>query len=143
MLGDFNVIISAMPCFLELSEDDVDGRGSSSGTEGRTVSIGRALSSVPSVPCETDDGSPLDSIVGVKVVLGVRNWVLETACLSTVGTLKAGLAARGGELNERGLIGLGNEAAVADRGALSLPIVVSADVSLLMLFWGRERGDGL
>jgi hypothetical protein len=65
---------------------------------------------------ETDDGDALDSIVEAEAVLGVRSWVLETACLSTVGTLKAGLVARGDELNERELTGLGNEVAVADKG---------------------------
>ena len=76
-------------------------------------------------------------------MLGVRNWILETACLSTVGTLKTGPVARGDELNERELTGLGNEVAEADKGILGLSIVGSADVSLLMLFCGSERGDGL
>ena len=49
------------------------------------------------------------------MVLGVRNWMLETACLSTVGTFKAGFVERGDELKERGLIGLGNEAVEADK----------------------------
>lgn len=40
LLGDFNAIVSAIPCLLELSDDDVDGRDSSSGIDGRTTSAG-------------------------------------------------------------------------------------------------------
>lgn len=69
--------------------------------------------------------------------------MLETACLSTVGTLKAGLVARGDELNERELTGLGKEVPVADKGVRCLSMMWLTDVSLLMLFWGSERGDGL
>jgi hypothetical protein len=84
-----------------------------------------------------------DRRVEAEFVLGERNWMLETACLSTVGTLKAGLVARGDELNERELAGLGREVAVADKGVRGLSTVGLADLSLLMLFCGRERGDGL
>ena len=145
LLGDFDVTVSITPCFLELSEDDVDGRGSSSEIDGRAASAGHddMSSPVASVPCETDGGDTLDNIVEVEVVLGVRNWVLETACLSIVGTLKAGFVARGDKLNERGFTGLGNEVAAAGKGALGLSTAGLADVSPLMLFCGNERGDGL
>ena len=33
LLDDFSVITSATPCFPELSDDDVDGRGASSGMD--------------------------------------------------------------------------------------------------------------
>lgn len=62
----------------------------------------------------------LDGRVEMELVLGERNWMLETACLSTVGTLNAGLIARGEELNERELAGLGREVAVADKGVRGL-----------------------
>ena len=77
------------------------------------------------------------------MVLGVRNWMLETACLSTVGTFKAGLVVSGDELKERELTGLGNEVAVADKEVRGSSIVGATGVSLLMLFCGSERGDGL
>jgi len=145
LLGDFNVIASAMPCFLELSGGDVDGRDSSAGVGGWTASTERDDISLPvaSVSCKTDGGDTLDSIVEVGTALGVRNWALETACLSIVGTLRAVPVARGDELNERELTGLGNEVAEVDKGVLGLSIVWSTDVSLLMLFCGSERGDGL
>lgn len=88
-------------------------------------------------------GDRLDNELETGLVPGVRNWMLETACLSTVGTLKGGLVARGDELKERGLRGLGKEVTVADKGVRGLSRVESADVSLLMLFCGSERGDGL
>ena len=145
LLGDFNAIVSAVPCFLELSDDDVDGRDSLSGIDGRTTSTGcdNVSSPVASVSCEIDDREALGSIVEAETVLGECNWTLETACLSTIGTLKAGPVARGDELNERELTGFENEVAVADKGVLGLSIVGSVDVSLLMLFCGNERGDGL
>lgn len=40
LLGEFNVIVSNMPCLLDFSDEDVDGRGSSSGIDGRTDSVG-------------------------------------------------------------------------------------------------------
>ena len=92
---------------------------------------------------ESGEGGTFDGRVGTELAVGVRNWVLETACLRTVGTLKAGLIARGDELNDRELAGLGKEVAVADRGVRGLSMVGSTEVSLLMLFCGRERGDGL
>lgn len=49
--------------------------------------------------------------------------MLETACLSTVGTFKAGFVERGDELKERGLIGLGNEAVEADKEVRGSPVV--------------------
>lgn len=79
-------------------------------------------------------GNPLDNGLETGLVLGVRNWTLETACLSTVGTLKGGLVARGDELKERGLTGLGEEVTVADKEVWGLSRVEPADVSLLMLF---------
>jgi hypothetical protein len=108
-LGDFNEVVSAVPWGLELSDDEVDGRDSSGGFSEVPTSIGRDNNSSPfSAVCwETEEGDVLEKRVGTGLVLGVRNWVLETACLSTVGTLKGGLAARGDELNERGLMGLG------------------------------------
>ena len=145
LLGDFDVIVSIMPCLLELSEDDVDGRGSSSEIDGRVASAGYddMSSSVASIPCETDGGDTLDSIVEVEIVLGVRNWVLETACLSIVGTLKVGFVAGGNKLNECGFTGLGNEVAAVGKEALGLSTAGLAAASPLMLFCGNERGDGL
>lgn len=117
LLGDFSVIGSVVPCFLELSDDDVCGRGSSTEIDGRTASAGCDGVSplVASVRWEADDGEASGSIVEAEVVLCVRNWTLETACLSTVGTLKTGPVARGDKLNERELIGLGNEVPIADK----------------------------
>ena len=92
---------------------------------------------------ETDDGEASDSVVGARVVLGVRSWALETACLSTVGTFTAGLVARDDELKERELTGLGNEAALADKEVPGLLTAESAGVYPLILFCGSERGDGL
>ena len=77
------------------------------------------------------------------MVLGVRNCMLETACLSTIGTLKPGLVARGDELNERELTGLGRDIEVADKGVRGLSMLGLTDASPLMLFCGKERGDGL
>lgn len=74
---------------------------------------------------------------------GVRNWMFETACLRTVGTIKAGLVPGDNELNEIGLTGLGNEVEEADKGSLGLSTVRFAGASLLILFCGSERGDGL
>ena len=143
-LEDLNVTVSAISCFLELSDDDVDGRGSSGGIDGGMGSLecDNVSSPAASVPCETD-GDALDSIVEAGTVLGVRNWVLETACLSAVGTLNAGLVARDNELNECRLAGLGNEIADADKGHLCLSTDGSVDISLLILFCGNESGDGL
>ena len=141
------MVVSAVPRLFELSDDDVDGRGSSSRTDRRTASAGYGDGSSPatSVPCETD-GDPLVSIVEAEIVLGVRSWMLETACLSTVGTAKAGLVARGDEFDEfdeSELAGLWNEVVVTDKEGLSLSVVASVDISLLILFCGSERGDGL
>ena len=80
--------------------------------------------------------------MAAEVVLGVRNWMLETACLSTVGTFKTGLGACD-ELKERGLTGLGNEIVIADKGVRGFSIAGLTGVSLLTLFCGRERGEGL
>ena len=127
-----------MPCFPELSDDDVDGRGPSTRAGGRTVSTGRdSVSSLTtSARWGADDGRV------AEVVLGVRNWILETACLSTVGTFKAGLVACD-ELKERELTGLGNEVVIADKGVRGISIAGLTGVSLLMLFCGSERGEGL
>ena len=46
-------------------------------------------------------------------------------------------------MKERELTGLGNEVAIADKGVRGLSTVGLAGVSLLMLFCGSERGDGL
>ena len=81
--------------------------------------------------------------MGLGDSLGVRNWMLETACLRTVGTFKAGLDPGDTELNEIGLTGLGKEAEEADEGSLGLSTVSLEDTSLLILFCGNERGDGL
>lgn len=121
LLGDFSASVSAKPRFPELSDDDVDGRAASAGCEG--------VSPVTSVRCGT--------------VLGVRNWILETACLSTVGTFRAGLVASGDELKVREPMELWNEIAVADRGVRGLSTAGLVGASLLMLFCGSERGDGL
>jgi len=83
----------------------------------------------------------LDNIAEAELTPGVRSWILEAACLSTVGTFKAGVVAEDVELNERGLRGLG--IAVADKGVRGLSTVGSTEVSLLILFCGSERGDGL
>ena len=119
-LGDSSTIGSVMPCFPELSDDDVDGRGPSTKTDGQTVSTG------------------CDSVSS----LGVRNWMFETACLSTMGTFKTGLVACD-ELKERELTGLGNEVTIADKGVRGFSIAGLTGVSLLMLFCGSERGEGL
>jgi len=131
-----------MPCFPELSDDDVDGRGPSTKADGRTVSTGcdDVSSLTTSARWGADDG--VDGIVAAEVVLGVRNWMLETACLSTVGTFKAGVVACD-ELKERELTGLGNEVTIADKGVRGFSIAGLTGVSLLMLFCGSERGEGL
>jgi hypothetical protein len=145
LFGDFNVIASGMPCCLELPEDDVEVRGSSSRFDGWIASAGRdgVSSLVPSFRWGTNEEDVLGNRVEAGLVLGVRNWTLETACLSTVGMFKPGLVARGDELNERGLWGLDKAAAVADKEVWGLSTVGPADVSLLILFCGSERGDGL
>ena len=141
-LGDCSAIGSAMPCF-PVSDDDVDGRGSSTKTDGRTVSAGcDDVSSLTTSARWGADGEALDGIVAAEVVLGVRNWMLETACLSTVGTFKAGLVACD-ELKERELTGLGNEVTIADKGVRGFSIAGLTGVSPLMLFCGSERGEGL
>ena len=88
-------------------------------------------------------GGELGNVMEVGDSPGVRNWMLETACLRTIGTLKAGLDPGDSELNEIGLVGLGKEVTEADKGSLGLSTVRPADGSLLTLFCGSERGDGL
>jgi len=94
-VGDFSAMESAMPCFPELSEDDVDGRGPSTKTDGRTVSAGcdNISSLATSARWGADDGEAEEGDVIAEATLGVRNWMLETACLSTVGMFRAGLVA--------------------------------------------------
>ena len=139
------MVMSTEPWGLELSDEEVDGRDSSSDFGGSWASAGRGDVSIllSSVCWGSDEGAALDNRMGAGLVLGVRSWMLETACLSTVGTLKGGLAARGDELNERGLIGLGCDVAVADKGVRGISVTELTGASLLMLFCGRESGDGL
>ena len=148
LFGDFGVVTSIAPCGPERSDEEVDGRESSGCFCGLTAPAGcddisSPLPSPPSVWLEGDEGDAFDSGVGAGLVLSVRNWMLETACLSTVGTLNTGLVARDEELNERELRGLGREVAMADKGVRGFSTVVPADVSLLILFCGKDRGDGL